>query len=103
MAGSWGIAPDIVEQIEIDAAYAGYMDRQETDIHAFRKDEMLILPESLDYTKIGSLSTEIRQKLEQFRPATLGAASRIPGVTPAAVVALLRYVKKKPESFADAG
>jgi tRNA uridine 5-carboxymethylaminomethyl modification enzyme len=98
-----GIAPDIVEQIEIDAAYAGYMDRQETDIHAFRKDEALILPNTLDYSQIGSLSTEIRQKLEQFRPATLGAASRIPGVTPAAIVSLLRYVKKNPEPVSNAG
>jgi len=54
----------------------------------------LMLPEDLDYSKVGSLSNEVRSKLELARPSTLGAASRIPGVTPAAVVALLRHVKK---------
>lgn len=88
--------PVLVEQIEIDAAYAGYMERQDADILAFRRDESLLLPPELDYSKVGSLSTEIRQKLEQARPLTLGAASRIPGVTPAAVIALLRFVKRKP-------
>lgn len=90
------VTPDIVEQIEIDAAYAGYMGRQDADVAAYRKDEALLIPANLDYSTIGSLSAEIRQKLEQARPETLGAASRIPGVTPAAVVALLRHVKKKP-------
>ncbi len=88
------VALDIREQIEIDALYAGYMGRHEADIAAFRKDENLILPKTLDYAEIGSLSNEVRQKLEQVNPTTLGEASRIPGVTPAAVVALLRYVKK---------
>ncbi|MCB1530303.1 MAG: tRNA uridine-5-carboxymethylaminomethyl(34) synthesis enzyme MnmG [Rhodospirillales bacterium] len=85
---------DIREQIEIDAAYAGYMDRQEADITAFRKDEALKLPAALDYRSVGSLSNEVRQKLELVRPETLGAASRIPGVTPAALMALLRHVKR---------
>lgn len=89
------IEPDIQEQIEIDALYSGYMDRHEADIAAYRKDEALKLPENLDYAQVGSLSNEVRSKLEQARPATLGAASRIPGVTPAAVVALLRHVKRK--------
>ena len=88
-------SPSIAEQMEIDARYAGYIDRQDADIRAFRKDEALRLPETIDYAAIGSLSTEIRQKLEQARPETLGAASRIPGVTPAAVLALLRHVKKR--------
>jgi len=86
----------IREQIEIDALYAGYMERHEADIRAFRKDEALALPQNLDYAQVGSLSNEVRQKLEQARPVTLGAASRIPGVTPAAVIALLRHVKRKP-------
>lgn len=86
---------DIREQIECDALYAGYMERHEADIAAFRKDEELAIPETLDYAAVGSLSNEVRSKLEQARPATLGAASRIPGVTPAAVVALLRHVKRK--------
>ena len=94
------ISPAIREQIEIDALYSGYMARHDADIAAFRKDEALQLPENLDYSKVGSLSNEVRQKLETARPATLGAASRIPGVTPAAVIALLRYVKKGPQKDA---
>ena len=88
------IGPEIQEQLEIDSLYAGYMDRHEADIAAFRKDENLLLPKNLDYAQVGSLSNEIRQKLEQVSPTTLGEAARIPGVTPAAVIALLRYVKK---------
>jgi tRNA uridine 5-carboxymethylaminomethyl modification enzyme len=89
------VHPVIQEQIEIDALYEGYMGRQNAEIEAFRKDEALSLPASLDYAQIGGLSNEVRQKLEQVQPATLGAASRIPGVTPAAVIALLRHVKKR--------
>ena len=89
------IRPDVREQMEIDAGYAGYLHRQEADILAFRKDEALVLPTDFDYGQVGSLSNEVRQKLETVRPATLGAAARIPGVTPAAVVALLRHVKRK--------
>jgi tRNA uridine 5-carboxymethylaminomethyl modification enzyme len=85
----------IVEQLEIDAKYAGYKDRQEADIVAFRKDEALAFPEDFDPLQVGSLSAEIRQILAEIKPATLGAASRIPGMTPAALVALLRYVKKE--------
>ncbi|MBX2833719.1 MAG: tRNA uridine-5-carboxymethylaminomethyl(34) synthesis enzyme MnmG [Micavibrio sp.] len=88
------IESDIREQIECDALYAGYMDRQDADIAAFRKDEALQLPVGLDYKDIGSLSNEVIAKLDAARPETLGAASRIPGVTPAALVALLRYVKR---------
>ncbi|MER2520509.1 MAG: tRNA uridine-5-carboxymethylaminomethyl(34) synthesis enzyme MnmG [Bdellovibrionales bacterium] len=89
---------NIAEQLEIDGKYAGYLSRQTNDIRAFRKDEDLILPEDLDIDSIGSLSTEIRQKLRQAKPGTLGAASRIPGMTPAALIALLRYVKRSPSS-----
>lgn len=89
------IAPDIREQVEYDALYAGYMERHDSDVIAFRKDEALLLPTDLNYADVGSLSNEIRQKLQQARPETLGAASRIPGVTPAAIVALLKYVRKK--------
>lgn len=88
------IDPVIVEQIECDALYAGYMERHDADIAAFRKDEALSLPPDLDYDSIGSLSAEVKQKLKTARPATLGAASRIPGVTPAATIALLRHVKR---------
>ena len=90
-----GIAPDIREQLEIDTLYAGYSHRQDEDVVAFRKEEGLLLPSDLDYAEIGQLSTEVRQKLERIKPSTLGTASRIPGVTPAAIVALLRFVKRK--------
>lgn len=89
------IPAPIRAQVEIDSLYAGYTDRQQIDIEAFRKEESLALPGDLDYAAIGTLSTEIRQKLEHVRPATLGAASRIPGVTPAAVISLLRHVKRR--------
>ena len=87
--------PVIAAQIEIDAAYAGYLARQEADIAAFRRDENLKLPAEIDYSGIASLSNEVREKLSVARPATLGAAARIPGVTPAALVALLRHVKRR--------
>ncbi len=83
------------EQLEIEAKYSGYMERQDIDIRAFRKDENLLLPMDLDVDAIGSLSTEIRQKLSHIKPETIGAAARIPGMTPAALVALLRFVKHK--------
>lgn len=89
------IPDDIVEQIEIDATYSGYLERQEADILAFRKDENLLLPNTLDYKAIGGLSNEVSEKLDEAKPATLGAASRISGVTPAALTALLRFVKRK--------
>ncbi|MDE2028929.1 MAG: tRNA uridine-5-carboxymethylaminomethyl(34) synthesis enzyme MnmG [Alphaproteobacteria bacterium] len=86
--------PVVAAQLEIDGKYAGYIERQDSDIRAFRKDENLAMPANLDPDAIGSLSAEIRQKLRQIRPETLGAASRIPGMTPAALIVLLRYVKK---------
>jgi len=88
------ISPEIAEQIEIDGRYAGYLDRQEADIRAFRRDEALTLPRDLDYASIGSLSAEIRQKLNAAKPESLGAAARVAGVTPAALVALLRHVRR---------
>jgi tRNA uridine 5-carboxymethylaminomethyl modification enzyme len=90
-----GISATIAEQIEIDARYAGYLARQEAEIEAFRRDEALVLPPNLDYAAIGSLSHEIRTKLVASQPETLGAAARISGVTPAALAALLRYVKRR--------
>jgi len=85
---------DVAEQVEIDGRYAGYLERQEADIRAFRRDEALRLPADLDYESIGSLSAEIRSKLSAVRPATLGAAARISGVTPAALTVLLRHVRR---------
>ncbi len=86
---------DIAEQLEIEGRYTGYIERQTADIHAFRKDEALILPATLDFAQVGGLSTEVRLKLQAARPATLGAAARIPGITPAALTALLRHVRRK--------
>jgi tRNA uridine 5-carboxymethylaminomethyl modification enzyme len=87
---------DVSEQIEIEARYAGYLERQEADIRAFHRDEALALAPDLDYRAIISLSNEVREKLDTARPATLGAAARIPGMTPAAIVTLLRHVKRRP-------
>lgn len=95
------IERDIAEQVEIDARYAGYIQRQEADIQAFRRDENLKLPKDLDYSRVGSLSNEMQLKLRQHAPDTLGAASRIPGVTPAALVALLRHVKRRDREERD--
>ena len=99
--GLAGMASDISEQLEIDALYAGYFARQEADVSAYRRDEALPLPDSLDYRLIGGLSTEVCEKLRVSQPATLGAASRISGVTPAAIVAILRYVKRGVAEVSD--
>lgn len=88
-----GTRKDIVEQLEIEAKYRGYLQRQESDIAAFRKDEAMKIPADIDYKKIGGLSNEVVMRLNKVRPETLGAASRISGVTPAAVTAVLGYVK----------
>ncbi len=87
------IEPEAAEQLEIDAQYAGYLDRQEADILAFRRDEALNLPDELDYSAVCGLSAEAAQKLTTIRPATLGQASRIDGVTPAALTLVLAHVK----------
>jgi tRNA uridine 5-carboxymethylaminomethyl modification enzyme len=92
------IAKDVIEQIEIESQYSGYLDRQRDDISDFKKEEMLLLPKNLNYNSVGSLSNEIVEKLSAIRPPTLGAASRISGVTPAAIIALLRFVKKQKKS-----
>ncbi|WP_421995725.1 tRNA uridine-5-carboxymethylaminomethyl(34) synthesis enzyme MnmG [Reyranella sp.] len=86
---------DIVEQLTIDARYEGYLDRQRADIAAYRRDEALTLPGDLDYSRVGGLSNEVRQKLEGQRPATLGQAARISGMTPAALVGLLKFVRRR--------
>ncbi|WP_421864254.1 tRNA uridine-5-carboxymethylaminomethyl(34) synthesis enzyme MnmG [Parvibaculum sp.] len=89
------LEPGIREQVEIEAQYAGYLVRQEADIRAFRKDEGMKLPGSLDYGSVGGLSFEVRQKLSAARPSTLGQAARVDGVTPAALTALMIHVKQK--------
>src|SRR5215469_15778480 len=97
------LPPAIAEQLEIDGRYAGYLDRQEADIQAFRRDEALELPVGLDYGAIGALSAECRAKLAAVRPATLGQAGRIPGMTPAALTALLRHVRRRAPSLSESG
>ncbi len=89
------IAEDERAQLSIEAQYAGYIERQQADIDAMRRDESLRLPGDLDYTVIGGLSNEVRSKLEAVRPLTLGQASRIEGVTPGALTALLGHVKRR--------
>ena len=88
------ISPAVYEQVEIEARYSGYIKRQLADIEVFKKDENLRLREDIDYGKIGGLSREMVAKLSKVRPSTIGEASRIPGVTPAAITAILGYIKK---------
>ena len=97
-----GIASDAIEQLEVDAQYAGYLDRQDADILAFRRDEALALPGDLDYRAVHGLSTEAAQKLEAIRPATLGQAARIDGVTPAALTLVLAHVRNHARNRAGA-
>ena len=82
------------EQIEISAHYSGYLEKQEADIVSFRKDENLMIPENIDYSKLSGLSNEVKSKFKLIRPKTLGQALRIDGITPAAVYILLSHVKK---------
>jgi tRNA uridine 5-carboxymethylaminomethyl modification enzyme len=81
-------------QLEVAAQYSGYIERQEEEIARHRRNEETRLPEDLDYSSVRGLSNEVRQKLAQIRPATVGQASRVPGVTPAAVSILLVHLKK---------
>lgn len=87
--------PEVVyDAVEIEARYAGYIKRQLADIEIFKKDENLKIKDDIDYSKIGGLSREMIAKLSKVRPSTIGEASRIPGVTPAAITAVLGYVKR---------
>jgi tRNA uridine 5-carboxymethylaminomethyl modification enzyme len=100
LAGIWpdfaNLESKIAEQLEIDAKYAVYLDRQAADVAAFRRDEALALAPDLDYAVMHGLSTEVRQKLESIRPRTIGQAGRIDGVTPAALTLLAAHVRRKP-------
>ena len=82
------------EQIQIESIYSSYLSRQRADIDDFKKEEGLKIPKIIEYKKVGSLSNEIIEKLTKIKPPTLGAASRISGITPAAVIAIMRYIKK---------
>ena len=85
---------EVDEEVTIQAKYAGYVERQEAAIARFEQEEEMRVPESLDYTAIGGLSNEVVEKLCRVRPASIGHARRIPGVTPAAIGALLVHLKK---------
>jgi len=89
------LEPEIAEQLETEAQYTGYLERQEADIRSFKRDESLELTPDMDFHAIAGLSNEVRSKLDECRPATLGAAARISGITPAALTALLGHVRRR--------
>ncbi len=91
---SKNIENSVYEQVEIDAKYAGYLKREYEDIAVFKRDENLQIRDDIDYSKIGGLSTEMIQRFTAVKPKTIGEAARIKGVTPAAVTAILGYIKK---------
>jgi tRNA uridine 5-carboxymethylaminomethyl modification enzyme len=86
---------DVKEQIEIESVYSSYLERQRADIEDFKNEEGLIIPKNINFKKVGSLSNEIIEKLSIINPPTLGAASRISGVTPAGIIAIMRFLKKQ--------
>ncbi|MDD7909521.1 tRNA uridine-5-carboxymethylaminomethyl(34) synthesis enzyme MnmG [Pseudovibrio exalbescens] len=93
----------IADQVAIDAMYAVYLERQSADIEALKKDEALSIPADLDYSVMAGLSNEVRQKLEAVRPSTIGQASRVDGVTPAALTLLLGHVRRNGLRAAQTG
>jgi len=90
------IAPAVAAQTEIDARYDVYLRRQDADVASYRRDEQVAIPAGFDYAALSGLSTEIRQKLERHRPASLAQAARIDGMTPAALMLVLALVKRAP-------
>jgi tRNA uridine 5-carboxymethylaminomethyl modification enzyme len=92
--GDQTVAADVVEQIEIEAKYAGYIERQLQEIEKTSREQNTPIPEDLDLDRISGLSNEVKQKLRQHKPATIGMASRISGITPAAISLLLIFMKK---------
>lgn len=89
------ISPEVAEQVEIATKYQGYIERQQEEIHRMRRHEETVLPDTLDYKAIDGLSNEVKQKLAEHKPVNLGQASRIQGITPAAVSLLLIHLKKR--------
>ena len=88
------LSPSIVEQLTVDAQYAVYLQRQQADIAAVKRDESREIPDWLDYAALPGLSMEMRQKLEQRRPATIAQAQAIEGVTPSAITLILSVVRR---------
>jgi len=89
-----GLAPNVAQQLEIDAKYAVYLSRQAAEVEAYRRDESFALPDGLDYAALPGLSNEVRQKLAAHRPRTIGHAGRIDGITPAALTLIAAYVRR---------
>ena len=92
------IPRNIHMQIETDCRYANYVKRQEADIAAMRRDDALEIPEDTEFSKIGGLSNESIELFNRFRPSSIGQANRVPGLTPAAVVCVLRYIRQNPKT-----
>ena len=92
--GQCRLPENVIEQVEIQVKYQGYIDRQNEEIDSRRDIETLKLPEDIDYSKVKGLSAEVQQKLNQHKPETVGQASRISGVTPAAVALLMVHLKR---------
>ncbi|HPD60635.1 MAG TPA: tRNA uridine-5-carboxymethylaminomethyl(34) synthesis enzyme MnmG, partial [Thermodesulfobacteriota bacterium] len=88
------IPPGVIEQVEIQVKYAGYINRQEEHVEKFKKMEKIKMPSDFDYRKIPGLSREVQEKLTAIRPVSLGQASRISGITPAALSILMVYLKR---------
>jgi tRNA uridine 5-carboxymethylaminomethyl modification enzyme len=88
------LTPVVATQLEIDAKYAVYLDRQAADVAAYRRDESLVLPEDLDFAQVSGLSNEMKQKFTNERPRTVGHAGRLDGVTPAALTLLAAHVRR---------
>ncbi len=86
--------PALDKQVEIDAHYLGYLDRQSNDIESFKKDESVVIPNSINYDLLSGLSNEIKSKLKIIKPKTLGQALRVDGVTPAAIIIILSYLRR---------
>jgi tRNA uridine 5-carboxymethylaminomethyl modification enzyme len=85
---------------EIEARYLGHVGRQQLDVERFNKEESLLIPQDISYHELAALSTEMKEKLSKFMPATIGAASRIPGVTPAAIIAIISHIRKREQRAA---
>jgi tRNA uridine 5-carboxymethylaminomethyl modification enzyme len=85
----------IVEQVLIEAKYSTYLQKQEADIKLFKREESIAIPKDFDFSQISSLSIEVREKLNKIKPANIGEASRIPGMTPAAITTILIYLRSK--------
>jgi tRNA uridine 5-carboxymethylaminomethyl modification enzyme len=95
-----GYDASLVAMAEIEARYYGHVGRQQKEVDRFNKEESMIIPANIDYHQLSALSTEMREKLTQHQPANIGAASRIAGVTPAAIIALMAYIQKRDQRAA---